>query len=99
MFRQRWQTHPVLLEHFILLTVEEAIENGLFGPSCMRCQVRPRLGDFIAISTGMKTLVKPSEADKFKSSCRCQGAHGSLLPDEMSIPFVLLVPPQLFEHN
>ena len=34
----------------------------------------------------------PSEADTFKKECHCQGMHGLLLPEEMSIPFILLVP-------
>ena len=92
-FRRRWQTHSALSDHFLLLTVEEAIDNHLFGPDCMRCEVRPRLGDFIAISIGRKTLATPNEVDKYqKKLCKCQGAHGSLLPEEMSIPFILLTP-------
>ena len=58
----------------------------------MRIEVRPRLGDFIAISLGNQTLVTPSEADRYQPICQCQGAHGSLLPEEMSIPFILLSP-------
>mmetsp|Transcript_25519 Transcript_25519/g.53570 ORF Transcript_25519/g.53570 Transcript_25519/m.53570 type:complete len:620 (+) Transcript_25519:87-1946(+) len=93
MLQRRWQTNSELREHFLLLTVNEAIECGLFGPDCMRWQVRPRLGDFIAISTGRKTLAKPFEVDRCQHYCKCQGAHGSLLPEEMSIPFILLAPP------
>ncbi|KAL7530103.1 hypothetical protein ACHAXR_004983 [Thalassiosira sp. AJA248-18] len=89
---QCWQANAELSENFLLLTVEEAIENGLFGPNCMRLEVRPRLGDFIAISLGRKTLVTPSELEKYQKCCQCQGAHGSLLPEEMSIPFILLCP-------
>mmetsp|Transcript_36809 Transcript_36809/g.77707 ORF Transcript_36809/g.77707 Transcript_36809/m.77707 type:complete len:676 (+) Transcript_36809:116-2143(+) len=91
-FRQRWQTHPELTEHFLLLTIEEAIHNGLFGPNGVRIEVRPRLGDFVAISLGKETLVTPSEGERYKRACKCQGAHGSLLPEEMSIPFILLQP-------
>ena len=69
-----------------------SIDNGLFGPDLMRWQVRPRLGDFISISIGRKTLVTPTQVEQYKKQCICQGAHGSLLPEEMSIPFVLLKP-------
>jgi len=91
--QQRWQANSELSENFLLLTIEETIEHGLFGPGCMRLKVRPRLGDFVAVSLGRKTLVSPSEVERFKeSSCQCQGAHGSLLPEEMSIPLILLLP-------
>ena len=90
--RRYWQANPELCENFLLLTVEEAIDNGLFGPELMRWQVRPRLGDFISISIGRKTLVTPTQVEQYKKQCKCQGAHGSLLPEEMSIPFVLFKP-------
>lgn len=78
------------MHSFLILTVEESIESGLFGPQCMRQEVRPRLGDFIVISKGKQTLVTPKEAETFDNSCKCQGAHGSLCPEEMEIPFILL---------
>ena len=87
---RRWNSHNTLLEHFIILTVDEAISNGLFGPQSMRQEVRPRLGDFVVISKGKHTLVTPNEAETYQNTCRCQGAHGSLLPEEMMIPFILL---------
>ena len=85
---ERWQCYDHLSEHFLILTVEEAIQNHLFGPKTMRQEVRPRLGDFVVISRGRHTLVTPDEAERFQSVC--QGAHGSLLPEEMQIPFILL---------
>ena len=88
--QQRWKATDVLHDHFLLLTIDEAIEIGLFGPKSMRMEVRPRLGDFVSISIGKKTLVTPSENDTFCKGCQCQGAHGSLLPEEMNIPFVFL---------
>eukprot|EP00956_Cyclotella_meneghiniana_P027307 scaffold60934_cov76-Cyclotella_meneghiniana.AAC.10 len=87
---ERWQCHDQLTEHFLILTVEEAIQNYLFGPQSMRQEVRPRLGDFVVISRGRHTLVTPNEAERYQGSCKCQGAHGSLLPEEMEIPFILL---------
>ena len=53
-------------------------------------QVRPRLGDFIAVSLGAETLVTPRELVKYRE--HRVGAHGSLLPEEMRIPFVCLTP-------
>ena len=85
--RQRWRDAPNgLSDKFILLTIEEAVGLHLFGPNEVKLEVRPRLGDFVAIAVGRHTLVSPKEAAKHKIS---QGAHGSLLPEEMHIPFVL----------
>lgn len=81
----------MLRENFLLLTIEEAIDNGLYGPEPMRVRVRPRLGDFVAVSVGRRTLATPDELDLFAgAACRCQGSHGSLLAEEMEIPFICL---------
>ena len=90
--QQRWKAIDELHQHFLLLTIEEAIEIGLFGPKHMRMKVRPRLGDFVSISIGTKTLVTPSENEAFCHPGCCQGAHGSLNSEEMHIPFILLEP-------
>jgi len=90
--QQRWKAIDELHQYFRLLTIEEAIEIGLFGPKHMRMEVRPRLGDFVSISIGTKTLVTPMENEAFCHQGCCQGAHGSLNPEEMHIPFILLEP-------
>lgn len=88
----RWADYPELCEGFLLLTPEDAAAEGLFGPEPPRDSVRPRLGDFIAVSLGPKTLVSPKEAARWRDGdlAGCQGAHGSLTPEEMRVPFVLL---------
>uniref|UniRef100_A0A7S4JLT6 Uncharacterized protein n=1 Tax=Odontella aurita TaxID=265563 RepID=A0A7S4JLT6_9STRA len=92
--KRRWEMASSVSDKFLLLTIEEAASFGLWGPIVPNVKVRPRMGDFVAISTGPHTLVSPKEASKFRHSCPplCQGAHGSLLPAEMEIPFILLVP-------
>eukprot|EP00563_Minutocellus_polymorphus_P014291 CAMPEP_0181057894 /NCGR_PEP_ID=MMETSP1070-20121207/20505_1 /TAXON_ID=265543 /ORGANISM="Minutocellus polymorphus, Strain NH13" /LENGTH=543 /DNA_ID=CAMNT_0023137361 /DNA_START=5 /DNA_END=1636 /DNA_ORIENTATION=+ len=88
--RQRWRDAPNgLADTFILLTIEEAADLRLFGPNAVKMEVRPRMGDFVAIAVGRHTLVSPKEASQHKAA---QGAHGSLLPEEMHIPFVLCKP-------
>lgn len=88
-----WASNAELQQHFLLLTPDAAAEEGLFGPDPPLPKVRPRLGDFLAIAIGSRTLVTPNEARKFHhcESPRCQGAHGSLTPEELRIPFVLCV--------
>eukprot|EP01062_Namystynia_karyoxenos_P005263 TRINITY_DN11865_c0_g2_i1.p1 TRINITY_DN11865_c0_g2~~TRINITY_DN11865_c0_g2_i1.p1 ORF type:complete len:536 (+),score=169.60 TRINITY_DN11865_c0_g2_i1:79-1608(+) len=98
-FAEKFLQTQALRDHFILLPVDEAAQEGLFGPPAapgdgwkqhLHPRTRERLGDFIAIATSLKTLVKDEEAEAFAE--RTQGAHGSLLPEEMRIPFVLLTP-------
>ena len=61
--RQRWRDAPNgLSDKFLLLTIEEAVALHLFGPSEVKLEVRPRLGDFVAIAVGRHTLVSPKEA-------------------------------------
>jgi hypothetical protein len=88
--RERWRSNPPLNNSFLLLTIEEAAAHSLFGPEAPLLKVRPRLGDFVAIATRHATLVSPKESAAH--SHHCQGAHGSLLPEEMEIPFVLCTP-------
>mmetsp|Transcript_28906 Transcript_28906/g.42643 ORF Transcript_28906/g.42643 Transcript_28906/m.42643 type:complete len:524 (-) Transcript_28906:664-2235(-) len=84
--RKRWRKHKELDAAFLLLTIEEAASMGLFGPKAPNLKVRPRMGDFVAIATSHATLVSPGEFKKYHS--QHQGAHGSLLPAEMNIPFI-----------
>lgn len=84
---ERWARHAVLRDAFLLLDVDDAVSEGLFGPEPMKLEVRPRLGDFVAMSVNPKTLVTAGEAAAHHD--KPQGAHGSLLPDEMRIPFIL----------
>jgi len=90
-FEAAWRRDARKAENFVLLTIEQASAIGLFGPCAPKRHVRPRLGDFLAISLGKDTLVTPKEHATFADGChgKCQGAHGSLARDEMRIPFVL----------
>ena len=87
-FARRWRLEPRLCASFLLLTIEEASEEKLFGPEPPLPQVRPRMGDYVAIALTRDTIVTPKEKRQFGETV--QGAHGSLLPEEMRIPFVCL---------
>jgi len=93
-FVARWHAEPQLHESFVLLSVEDAVAERLFGPTPPLPEVRPRLGDYIALAISLDTLVTPSELRKHKH--RAQGSHGSLLPAEMEVPYVCLTP---FSHG
>ena len=45
-FAALWAETPKLRDNFLLLTVEEASNERLFGPDPPVPKVRPRLGDF-----------------------------------------------------
>lgn len=92
-FVELWSQQPELIEHFLLLTIEDAAAEGLFGVGKLSAAVRPRLGDFIAISINDRTLITPKE--KQAHGHHCQGAHGSMTAKEMSIPFILCTPNQV----
>ena len=77
--------------HF--LQVSLPLFSGIFGPKKVLPEVRPRLGDFVAISLGHDTLVTPTEAARWRDSAQpqCKGGHGSLALEDMRIPLVLCV--------
>jgi hypothetical protein len=76
-FRDRWG------EKFALLTVPEADDLRLFGPSPMAGETRRRLGGYVAVALEPCTLGLPPERPMV-------GFHGGLLPDEVRIPLILL---------
>jgi len=93
LFRERWKAlDPAspLLNNFILLSSEEAISEGLYGPNLPLWKARPRMGDFVAIATGKHTIGTKKEMSTFAN--KSVGAHGSLLPEEMSVPYIILSP-------
>jgi hypothetical protein len=74
----------VLGERAEVLTREEALTRGWFGP--VAPAVLPRLGDVLVASRGDHAVV--STAD-FAYEATLIGLHGSLSPDEMLIPMLV----------
>ena len=60
----------------------------LFGPDGVDVRLKPRLGDYMAISLGRKSLATPEEFAESLGG-RIRGGHGSLLREEMEIPLVV----------
>jgi len=99
-FEAAWFASQELYDNFILLLADVAVDEDLFGPG-VDCEMgnsgkvdfrmRPRLGDYVAISLNSHTLCSPCEKEKLQSLRQpCVGAHGSISPQEVQIPFVLL---------
>lgn len=71
-------------DKFIILSRNEAIEQGLFGDKEISEKTRERLGDIILISKGENFLFYPYSEFELKAR------HGGLNPNEMLVPFVVL---------
>jgi hypothetical protein len=74
----------VLGERAEVLTREQAISRGWFGPVNER--VLPRIGDLVVASRGDHAVVSSID---FPYEKTLVGLHGSLTPDEMLIPLLL----------
>lgn len=74
----------MLGERAVVLTRDEAIGRGWFGPVDPR--VRPRLGDVVVACTGDTAILSTSA---FPYEAKLVGLHGSLTPAEMLVPVVL----------
>jgi len=69
-----------------LLTRDEAIDAGWFGPS-VPDHVRPRIGDVVFAARGP---VAVTERDVFFIESLLVGHHGSLTPEEQLVPFAVV---------
>jgi hypothetical protein len=69
-----------------LLTREEAIAAGWFGPT-VPDHVRPRIGDVVFAARGP---VAVTERDVFFIESLLVGHHGSLTPEEQLVPFAIV---------
>lgn len=68
-------------DKFILMTVEEALDQKLFGTGAHHKNMRGMLGDYIAVATDELSIF--FDDDVLKSM------HGSLTEEEMLIPFIV----------
>lgn len=76
-------------DDFILLSVNEAIKCKLFNPfGIMKSEVRERIGTFVGIAKSKRTFQLDERIAKNPQSAKA-GGHGSVLKEEMEIPFVI----------
>lgn len=69
---------------WLVLTRDDAIERGLFGP-VVTDDVRPRIGDVVALSLGVGGVVERRKAPRLSAM---PGQHGSLTDDELLVPLL-----------
>lgn len=80
--RSRWQNY--FGERITILTREEAIASGLFGPEVTQA-ASDRIGDLVAIANGNLILVEP---EREALQCAMVGHHGGVTFAETEIPLL-----------
>jgi len=78
----RWS--GVLGDAAVVLTGDEAVAAGLFGP--VSAHVRPLIGDLVVAATGRATVV--DSRTQTPASLQLVGVHGSLTPAELRVPLL-----------
>ena len=78
----RWA--DVLGDDAVVLTGDDAVEAGLFGP--VSGHVRPLIGDLVVAATGRATVV--DSRTQTPASLQLVGVHGSLTPAELRVPLL-----------
>jgi hypothetical protein len=75
-----------LADRFLFLEIERVLEAGLFGSVDVELDpgVRARLGDFLLLARDDSRLLYVDEPTPF------HGHHGSLTPDEMLVPLLMV---------
>ncbi|GEL93784.1 alkaline phosphatase family protein [Cellulomonas composti] len=79
----RWR--DVLGDAALVVTRDEAVAAGLFGPLDER--VAPVIGDVVVATTGRATIA--DSRTQTAASLQLVGVHGSLTPHEMLVPWIL----------
>ncbi|MET0434069.1 MAG: alkaline phosphatase family protein [Cellulomonas sp.] len=78
----RWA--DVLGDDAVVLTGDDAVAAGLFGP--VSPHVRPLIGDLVVAATGRATVV--DSRTQTPASLQLVGVHGSLTPAELQVPLL-----------
>jgi hypothetical protein len=73
-----------LADRFLLLPMEQALAAGLFGPEEPAPESRTRLGDLLLLARNDSRLIVEKEPVPF------HGHHGSLTPEEMLVPLLMV---------
>lgn len=71
-------------DKFLLLTMQEVLEKGLFGTKPPHKNAKGMLGNYMAIATSNLTIITINFVDEFFVSM-----HGGLTEDEMLIPLII----------
>ncbi len=75
-------------DRFLLISVDEAEEHGLFGPGPLAANVRERFGDVVLISSGVDVIEYVPTA-RVGRRVDLNAFHSGLSPEEMRVPLVI----------
>lgn len=81
-FKDEFNKH--FSKYFILMTKEEILEKGLFGPGKQNARIDEVVGDYMAFAISNKAL--EWEDDGFKMEAR----HAGLTQEEMEVPLIVI---------
>lgn len=73
-----------LADRYFLMEAERALAVGLFGPDKPHPEVRARLGDLLLLARNDSQLLVDEEQEPLR------GHHGSLTPEEMLVPLLMM---------
>ena len=83
---QRAAVRQILQERGVLLDLDNAIQNGLYGPGPQHPELRERIGNSLLLArSGVSFPFRPPKDDAEYSL----GAHGALSADEMRVPLLV----------
>ena len=74
----------ILKDDFIIMSKEEVIKQGLYGPGYENKYYKDGLGDFFALGIGNKAIRWNNKTNLHKS------AHSGLTLDEMLVPLIVV---------
>jgi hypothetical protein len=80
--RRRWQDRTA--GSFVVLTRDEAIERGWFGP-VVGPVARSRIGDLVVLATGPGAVARRRAEQRISAMI---GQHGALTEDELLVPLL-----------
>jgi hypothetical protein len=83
-FEDRFKDH--FRDKYILYTVDEAVQTGLFGPGVPHPRFREFLGDYLAVA------IDHYYFQLFSYPTPIKGQHAGILKDEMLVPLVIHSP-------
>ncbi|MDR1464767.1 MAG: alkaline phosphatase family protein [Oscillospiraceae bacterium] len=84
-FPGRWNAR--FGDDFVLMTGEEALAQGIFGPGAPHALARDFVGDYVALAVGNLALWRRNEkgeANRFVAN------HAGSSPEEMTVPLILI---------
>lgn len=76
--------HEAFGDHYILMTKNEVLSSGLFGPGPHRVELEDLVGDYFAVA------IKEYALYQKHAHCKLLGMHAGLTEAEMNVPLIVV---------